>query len=78
MMTNFEMLAELVSFFGNGSYEVNEFIQAMAAGDDAWARMIYGVAFSIGYDGYDLEDCDLDADLEVGFDPYEGCYDYDC
>ena len=28
------------------------------------------------YEEYDDEPCDYD--LEVGFDPYEGCYTFDC
>lgn len=33
---------------------------------------------SFDYDAEELEDTGEPYDLEYGFDPYEGCYTYDC
>lgn len=33
---------------------------------------------SFGYDAEEPEDTDEPYDLEYGFDPYEGCYTFDC
>ena len=44
-------------------------------------RKVYGDDFTIDGNGdyqtvdYDYEDA---TDLEIGFNPYMGCYDYDC
>lgn len=50
--------------------------EAEARGTDYIYEYVYGPEEPEDYEEYDEEPCDYD--LEVGFDPYEGCYTFDC
>lgn len=63
----------IVNYFGAESYEMGYFMGALSVSDEA-ARQAYNSIF----EEYVTSDYEDDADLEMGFDPYEGDYTFDC
>ena len=59
-------------------YKVIELCKSVDAGCDLVDAKTGEVIESFGYDAEEPEDTDEPNDLDCGFDPYEGCYTYDC
>lgn len=58
-----------------------DFIDALGATDDSYVDLWWTETGEVieSYPEWDGDEGDADdADLEVGFDPYEGCYTWDC
>ena len=72
MLTNDQMIKNVIELYGEESQMTKDFCTMIEAKVNP--DLVAEAYEALMAQDYDYEDCDN----EVGFNPYLGCYDYDC